>query len=171
MQTYREYSPTSFDTKGLLLPDQQDWFVVIGRNRDSGHLDNSNFDSALASMGGESDDVEIHNFGHWACGWLEIIIVRPNTDASRTAEEIRERLENYPVLDEHDYCEREYEAAAEYWDSMSPRAKVRYAMDARSRYHWLASEPVWPYGRLSYGDVCDRGDTISEYIRESLRED
>jgi hypothetical protein len=171
MQTYREYAPTSFDAKGLLLPDQQDWLVVIGRNRDSGHLDNSNFDSALASMGGESDDVEVHSFNHWACGWLEIIIVRPDTDASRTAEEIRKRLENYPVLNEHDYSKRQYEAAAEYWDSMSPRAKVQYAMDERSRFHWLATTPVWPFGRLTYWDVGQRGDEIAEYILESLRED
>jgi len=85
MQTYSEYAPTSFDHKGLLLPDRQDWLVLIGRNRDSECLVNSNFDCALAQLGGESDHVEVHNFGHWACGWLEIIIVKPDRPEAKIA--------------------------------------------------------------------------------------
>jgi hypothetical protein len=121
MQTYGQYSPTSFDAKGLNLPDKQDWLVVIGRNRDSDCLANSNFDCAFTSLGGESDDCEVHSFDHWACGWLEIIIVRPDTDCARTAEEIESSLANYPVLDEDDFSQRENDAYDEAWNSWGAR--------------------------------------------------
>ena len=121
MQTYGEYAPTSFDTKGLALDDQQNWLVVIGRNRDSDHLAQSNFDCALKALGGESDDVEVHRFGHWACGWLEIIIVRPDTDAANEATEIESCLADYPLLDENDLSKREYEAYNEEWESWGAR--------------------------------------------------
>lgn len=115
MQTYAEYAPTSFDAKGLALPDQGAWLVVIGRNRDSNHLDESNFDTALQALGGESDDVEVHRFGHWACGWLEVIIVRPDTTASAVAARLEERLESYLVLNEDDWSSREQDAYNEAW--------------------------------------------------------
>ena len=115
MQRYRDYAPTEFDARGLALEDQGDWYVVTGRNRDSDILTESNFDAALACLGGESDDVEVHRFGHWACGWLEIILVRPDTEAEATARALRARLENYPMLDESDFCEREYAEYNEAW--------------------------------------------------------
>ena len=71
MQIYANYAPTGFDSAGAFLPDRQDWFVVpVGRNRDSGPASESNFKAALEMLGGESDDVEVCNFGHWACGWF-----------------------------------------------------------------------------------------------------
>lgn len=117
MERYENFSPTPFDSKGLNLHDQQDWLVLLGRNRDSDHLTNSNFECALEQLGGEGEDVEVHRFGHWAVGWLEIIIVRPGTEAERIAEEIERGLENYPVLDEEDYSRREWEGFHEDWDN------------------------------------------------------
>ena len=114
MQRYKEFRPTGFDCKGLALDDRQEWFVLpCGRNRDSGCLDESNFACALKSLGGESDDVEVHRFGHWACGWFEIIIVRPESAAEKEARDIEAALADYVVLDESDFSEREYEAANE----------------------------------------------------------
>jgi hypothetical protein len=111
METYETFRPTGLDPAGLGLRSQQDWLVVpTGRNRDSDLLTLSNFDAALKMMGGEDDDCEVHRFGHWANGWFEIIIVKPDTKAATTAGEIEEALENYPVLDEDDWSLREYEA-------------------------------------------------------------
>lgn len=143
----------------------------VGRSRDSDILEESNFETMLSELGGESETVIVVHEGHWAVGWVEWIAIHESDDAAlETADRLRGRLNNYPILDEHDYSEREWNAAADYWDSQSPRAKVRYAMNIRKRYHWLKKTPVWPYGRLSYGDVANRGDTISEAIIESLRE-
>ena len=48
MQTYREYSPTSFDVKGLALDDRQDWLVLgVSKTRDSEPRALSNFDATI----------------------------------------------------------------------------------------------------------------------------
>lgn len=122
MQTYADYAPTGFDTQGAFLPAQQTWLVVpVGQNRDSDLLSQSNFDQTLKMLGGESDTVEVHRFGHWACGWCEIIIVQPDTDAAAIAEEIENSLADYPVLSESDYSAREYASYTEQWSSWGCR--------------------------------------------------
>ena len=118
MQTYAKFSPTGFDDPGAFLPDRQDWFVVpVGRNRDSGPASESNFKAALEMLGGESDDVAVCNFGHWACGWFEIVIVRPGTKSEEIGNDIEARLEDYPYLDEDDVSYREYEEFLSGWAS------------------------------------------------------
>ena len=127
MQTYSEYAPTGFDTKGLNLDDQQDWLVFLGQNRDSGCLDQSNYACAMAALD-ESDpdwnDHEDHRFGHWACGWLEIIIVRPDSKCAAIAASVSDALADYPVLDEEDYSQREWDQMSEYWRSMNTADRV-----------------------------------------------
>lgn len=87
-----------------------DYYVFLGQSRDSSNLEESNFCAALALLGGESDDVVIERAGHWAVGWVEHISINPcNADKVAIAENIRERLADYPILDEMDYCERESE--------------------------------------------------------------
>jgi hypothetical protein len=41
----------------------------------------------------------------------------PGSEAAAEAEEIEEALENYPLLDEEDFYEREHESALESWES------------------------------------------------------
>lgn len=102
MITYKEFQPTSFDCKGLGLPDRQDWLVApVGQNRDSEALYRSNFIVVYEDLIKYGyDDVEIHRFGHWGPGWFEIILVRPNTEAAKIAEEWECALSDYPVADE-----------------------------------------------------------------------
>jgi len=117
MQRYSEFSPTHFDTRGLGLEERQEWLVCpVSRTRDSGPLDESNFRSTLKALGGESNDVEVHRFGHWGPGWLEVILVRPGSDAQKEAEEIEAALSDYPIVDESDHSELEFEAYLEAWD-------------------------------------------------------
>lgn len=93
--------------------------VPVSRTRDSGPLDESNFEEALRLLGGESDTVQIHRFGHWACGWYELLLVDPSDAAAvRIGEDIERRLENYPILNEEDYSQRETDEAQDRWDSM-----------------------------------------------------
>ncbi|MDO8643923.1 MAG: hypothetical protein Q7S00_03010, partial [bacterium] len=87
------------------------WYGVVFRNRDSELLDESNFESALKELGGESENVQIFRFGHWACGWWEVLGVRD--DKIPGAEDIEKRLAQYPVLDEDEYSRRESDATYE----------------------------------------------------------
>ena len=109
MQTYSQFQPTGFDHKGAFLPDQQDWLVVpVSQTRDSGPLAQSNFAIALEMLGGKSETVEVHRFGHWGPGWFEIILVNPDDkERVKIANEIEASLENYPVLSDEDYSRRE----------------------------------------------------------------
>lgn len=124
---YRDWSPTACDTRGLNLPDRQDWLVVpCMRTRDSGPLDESNFASALARLGGESETVEVHRFGHWGPGWFEVILAAPTHESA--VESIESMLEDYPILCENDFSDREHDAAWEAWEAWG---KCDYLRDMR----------------------------------------
>ena len=141
----------------------------VEQSRDSDTLEESNFAAMLKALGGESETVIVVRERHWAVGWVEWIAIHPTDEkALAIADKIKGEMEAYPVIDEDDWSKREWEKAADYWNNLSPREKVQYAMDARSKYHWLQNVPVWRYGRLSYGEFPD--DTIGQAIEESLRE-
>jgi len=94
-------------------------FVFLGRHRDSDLLTESNFECALAALGGESDTVRVVREGHWAVGWVEwIAIHESDTKALNIADDILCALSDYPVLDESDFSEREWNAAQDCWESL-----------------------------------------------------
>src|SRR4029453_2987792 len=103
LQTYREFAPTGFDRAGAFLPDQGAWLVApVSVNRDSDLVTKSNWEVQGIALDDAAGDYEIHRFGHWACGWFEIAIVRPGSECARVAEEIADQLADYPVLSESD---------------------------------------------------------------------
>lgn len=140
MIKYAEFAPTGFDHKGAFLPEQQDWLVApVSQNRDSGPLAESNFASFLAEVGGESESVEVHRFGHWGPGWFEIILIAPNSPHLKRAEELEAALEDYPVLDDQDYSKREHEEYCESWDYWG---RLDYVREIKSRLFKLYSDGV-----------------------------
>lgn len=135
METYATYKPTQFDTSGLALEDKQNWLVVIGRNRDSDCRDRSNFRSILKDLGGESESVEVHRFGHWACGWMELIIVKPDTEAATKAEQWEKFLLTIPIADENDLSELEMEEANRLWFyCYNVQERIEYIRNHRSQF-------------------------------------
>lgn len=130
MQAYSEHQPTGFDAKGAFLPDQQDWLLVpVSRTRDTGDHEYSlsNFlivEAELDKIDPERTDHEVASFNHWGPGWYEIILVRPGTPCQVYGDTIEARLEDYPVLDEEDWCTREFEAACEAWEYLSLSERV-----------------------------------------------
>lgn len=97
-------------------PDLSAWCRGPSRSRDSEILEESNFEAALERLGGEREGiVEVHRFGHWACGWFESIMVNPKRKTViKILKEIHDDLESYPVLDESDYSEREYKYFSDF---------------------------------------------------------
>ena len=77
---------------------------------------------------GESEHVQVCRFGHWGPGWIEIIIVDPNHEPTLDkAGGIICALEDYPVLDDNDFSEREYEAAQSTWENcFNERDRIEY---------------------------------------------
>ena len=132
MQTYKDYSPTQFDTKGLNCNDQQDWLVLpIGHNRDtSDPIDISNWEVAQKMLSSIDGNYMVARFGHWACGWFEIILVKPDTSAAIIAHKIEEDLEIYPILDEDHLSEVELDAELETWNSLSLYERIELCKGA-----------------------------------------
>jgi hypothetical protein len=160
MITYRQFKPTQFDTH-IDMEEREEWLVIpCGHNRDSDCLTESNFYSALSMLGGESETVEIHRFGHWGPGWFEILLVDPNSPAATIAQQIEDSLEGYPVLDEDDYCCRENEAACETWaNCYNDRERIAYM-----RKNWDQ------FNFHSFADMlgCARGNYFAGYASELL---
>jgi hypothetical protein len=155
---YSEFQPTGFDPCGLGLDNRQDWLVVpVSYTRDSGPLDESNFVTALDMLGGESATCEVHRFGHWGPGWFEIILVHP--DREDAVAEIESRLEDYPLLDEEDYSQKQYDEIMEAWDNMSLQERIDFAVE--NGHSCFAARTDNPF------DVNnDRGDAVYQLIGE-----
>jgi hypothetical protein len=79
----------------------------------------------LTALGGESDTVIVVRESHWAVGWVEwIAINEADADALAKADEQCGRLECYPVLDEDDFCRREFEAQCEVWENAGLQGRI-----------------------------------------------
>jgi len=133
-------SPSNF--MGDSSEDHYHWLVVLGRNRDSHDLDNVNWDTALEELGGGGKSVEVVNFGHWAVGWIEYLLVDPDSPEAAIAQDITARLNDYPLLDEEAYCQRRYDHALEIWrDWMSQAERI-----AIMRKEWF--QEIKDFGEL-----------------------
>ncbi|MDD4439859.1 MAG: hypothetical protein PHS04_17765 [Tissierellia bacterium] len=92
-----------------------DYYVLLSRSRDSGLVEESNFQSALKALNGESKTVKVIRSSHWLCGWIEMILIHESDKVSvDKGFEIEKALDNYPILDDIDFSERESEKRDEY---------------------------------------------------------
>ena len=90
------------------------WFVApVGRSRDSDTVEESNFRVTLDRLTHGNDDgdtVVVVRERHFLVGWVEWIAIDPkDTFAMTEAEMIATELEDYPILDDDDHSELEWE--------------------------------------------------------------
>jgi hypothetical protein len=98
------------------LEPNENWLVLLSQNRDSDALTRSNFICAIEQLGGENKDVIVLRFGHWGCGWFELLCINPeNKEKINIAETIESCLADYPVLNDEHYSNLEYTEKLEYW--------------------------------------------------------
>ena len=142
-------------------------YLIYSRTRDSRILGNVNYEGILkclkyhAELIAESDpdlDDWVYDFcaNHWACGWVEHIIVRKDAPDCllKLAGEIFCAMGNYPVFDDSAYSEACYNAICEHWEGCSIDERITYCKDSKvsilaSRrdvipcevYNLLAQEP------------------------------
>jgi hypothetical protein len=132
------------------LDDPDNWAIVYTHNRDSGLLAQSNADAINKAMEPFTDtddpDVIFESHDHWACGHVDGFSIRVNrcgqiTDAFKTYHEITEQLADYPILDEGDYSEREFEATIENINDAAWRVKDEFTLPEgweSEVYSWLS---------------------------------
>jgi hypothetical protein len=178
---------TAWDNASNYIGETLKGWFVYSKHRDSDLLTESNFDHILAALNtvataaGNPNCIIRPVVNHWAVGWVEQICLTSDAPEPviREAERLLAALEDYPALDEDDWSEREWDAAANYWDSLSPRDKVREAIDIRDGIHWLAKTPAWPIGRLSFGELANAEERwpwrseraqLASYVYERVRE-
>jgi hypothetical protein len=110
--------------------DSREWAIFGIVTRDSDCREQSNA-AAIVKALQEADPEELNwrqeHHGHWACGWVDNVVIRTMRDGAVTPafkayHECMMALADYPVLDEWDCSERESEAmyksvlcAVAYW--------------------------------------------------------
>lgn len=144
-----------------------DYYVFLGRHRDSDLLTNSNFEvglkqlQAVQSPNGDpegNDTVYVARASHDLVGWVEIILVHESdTAALKRAEELLGDLDGYPVLDEDAWSQREDEYVQEYWDGLPVRCRDDYVRWAElsifaARHKWDKISELYPDERDSIRD-------------------
>ena len=125
-------------------------FVILSRTRDSDALARSNYIAAfdqlkeIASQCPELDDENddgrndwVYDFraSHWACGWVETLLVRADApeEVLQAAGEIVCSLADYPVLDEDGFSALEYEEVREHWARLSVRWRLEALKNSGTR--------------------------------------
>lgn len=113
-ERFGDSRPTGFDRRHGSFADSEphaQWYVVLGQNRDSQALDKSNFECATDILKACGEDAyHIHRFGHWGCGWYEVLIVNnENEKACMEADNLLIALSDYPVLDDEHFSAKECE--------------------------------------------------------------
>lgn len=122
------------------IPDPENWAIVYTHHRDSGLLD-------------------------WAVGHVDGFSLRvfrngQITEAFQKYHGLAKQLDNYPVLDESDYSNREYEATVENIDLASWKLKQQFELPdgwAHSVYDWLSEQM-----ETEIENVDDQGGSPSE---------
>jgi hypothetical protein len=154
--------------------DDENWTVVYVSNRDSTLIDQSNaaeIEKALEPFI-EDETVIPQSHSHWAVGYVDGYVIRvfngdgTITPAFRTWCELQESLSDYPLLNEEDYSEREYEATIENITSAGRRFVKDDAPDewADEVFSWL-----WDNHQREIENRDDQGGYPSdEYLKRAL---
>ena len=93
--------------------DFTDWFIFLSHSRDSDTLAKSNFRVAKKRLE-KLPGVKIVSFNHWACGWVEVILIHKTAKkALDLARKMEDEIKDYPILDEEDFSNLESERRRE----------------------------------------------------------
>lgn len=155
---------------GIYFGERGDWLIALAIHRDSDALSRSNWrvmEKILRELPevkewqGEFSPVATERASHWAVGWVDYLVIDPAcTAAIASAEEMREQIDNYPVLDEEDFSREEQEEAESMWrDCYCPKERVKYIREHRSQFEFRGLADL-----LS----CVRGKYFSGYACELL---
>lgn len=157
------------------VEDADQWAIIYTHNRDSGLLDQSNASVIAKAMApfteGDDPDVVFESHSHWAVGHVDGFSIRvfdgngEITEAFRKYHELAEAKEDYPILDEQDYGERELEATLENIADAAWRLKSEFTLPEGwvwQVYDWLSENRS--------GEIENRDDQGGYPSEEAMRE-
>jgi hypothetical protein len=119
------------------LDNPDTWAIVYTHHRDSGLLAQSNAGVIHMKLepfaDGDDPDVVFESHSHWAVGHIDGFSIRvfrdgQITDAFRAYHQLAERMADYPILDESNYSQREYDATLENITDAARRLKHEFTL-------------------------------------------
>ena len=146
-------------------------YVLGDQTRDCDALTRSNYICTLELLNKGSakhaDPVDgepwVYDFrqGHWACGWVETIIVRQDAPKAiiELAEEIVCALADYPVLNDDHHSELEESESQDFWESSSISDRIYYIKES-------GVNDLNIFAARSNSIPCDNEYILSQYMRE-----
>lgn len=146
------------------LKRPEDWSILYTHNRDSGLIDQSNAavinKAMLPFTEGDDPDVVMESHSHWACGFVDGFSLRVFkrgriTKAFRTYHELAVQMDEYPILDETDYSNREYEATYENLDLAAWKLKREF--DLPSNWQSNVFDWLWQNRDTALENTDDQG--------------
>ncbi len=133
------------------IADADRWAIIYTHHRDSGLLDQSNAAFIAKAMApfteGDDPNVVMESHSHWAVSHIDGFSIRvfnrqgEITEAFAKYHELAEAMDQYPILDESDYSERELEATLENIEDAAWRLKIEFDLPdgwAWQVYDWLS---------------------------------
>jgi len=146
--------------------EYNDYIVVYSRTRDSSILENVNYETILETLERDSrmssssiDDDELVfdvRDSHWACGWVEYILVSKYASERVLCAvyEILRALSNYPVLCDETYSNACYDAILNHWESADTEDRIEMC-DSASESIFAARRNEIPEGVFDYLSGCE----------------
>jgi hypothetical protein len=132
------------------LNDADQWAIIYTHHRDSGLLDQSNaavIEKAMKPFSeGDDPNVVFESHNHWAVGHVDGFSVRvfKNGEITKAFEkyhDLARQLDDYPILDESDYSDREFEATSENIEDAAWKLKHDFDLPEgweSEVYSWLS---------------------------------
>lgn len=131
------------------LEDPEQWSIIYTHHRDSGLIDQSNAAVIAETMKpfcqGEEPDVVAEHHGHFAVGHIDGFSVRVFDDLGNITpafcayHELAARIDDYPILDDEDYSEREFEATLANIEDSAWRLKREFHLPE----DWVEQVQSW----------------------------
>ena len=155
--------------------DAEKWTIVYTQNRDSDILTRANHISIESRLEqffeADSPNILREYHSHWGCGWIEGYAIRVYDDSGEITPEfmewvdIRDAIEDYPILDEELYSNMQYEESLESLRSEYGRYTKENAPDGwENNLHEKLQDDHNDCFEDQYPET-DR-DTILEVMRE-----
>jgi hypothetical protein len=151
------------------IEDAENWAVIYTHNRDSGLLDQSNaavMEKAMKPFSeGDDPDVVFESHSHWAVGHVDGFSVRvfkngAITKAFETYHNLAQQLDDYPILDESDYSDRESEATLDNIKDAAWRLKNDFSLP--DGWQWQVYQWLSDHRCAEIENVDDQGGYPSE---------
>lgn len=128
--------------------------LVLTQHRDSGPLDRCNFEVATEMLGEECEIVRVANC---LVGWIEEL----HTTNEKLGNEILEKLEAYPILDEDAFSEMEWEEANRVWcECYNDSERVVYIREHRHQFDFEDFMDLYR---------CAKGEYFKGYASELIQ--